>query len=78
MSLGRLDILLVRHAEAVPAGTPGWEERDNDRPLTDAGLQTAEELADELSRSSSPACTAARIGARSRPWSPPPSAGACA
>jgi 2,3-bisphosphoglycerate-dependent phosphoglycerate mutase len=48
MSLGRLDILLVRHAESIPAGTPGWEERDNDRPLTDAGRQAAEELADEL------------------------------
>ncbi len=48
MSLGRLDILLVRHAEAVPPGSPGWEDRDNDRPLTDAGRQAAEELAEEL------------------------------
>ena len=48
MSLGRLDVLLVRHAEAVPSGTPGWEERDDDRPLTDDGRQAAEELADEL------------------------------
>ena len=48
MSLGRLDVLLVRHAEAVPAGTAGWEDRDDDRPLTDAGRQAAEELADEL------------------------------
>ncbi len=48
MSLGRLDVLLVRHAEAIAPGTPGWEERDNDRPLTDAGRRTAEELADEL------------------------------
>jgi 2,3-bisphosphoglycerate-dependent phosphoglycerate mutase len=48
MSLGRLDILLVRHAEAVPPGTPGWEERDDERPLTDAGRQAAEELAEEL------------------------------
>jgi 2,3-bisphosphoglycerate-dependent phosphoglycerate mutase len=46
MSLGRLDILLVRHAEPIPVGTPGWEE--DDRPLTDAGRQAALELADEL------------------------------
>jgi 2,3-bisphosphoglycerate-dependent phosphoglycerate mutase len=46
MSLGRLDILLVRHAEAVAFGTPGWE--DDDRPLTDAGRRAAQELADEL------------------------------
>jgi 2,3-bisphosphoglycerate-dependent phosphoglycerate mutase len=48
MSLGRLDILLVRHAEAVTPGAKGWEGRDNDRPLTDAGRQAAEQLADEL------------------------------
>ncbi|HEX2194571.1 MAG TPA: histidine phosphatase family protein [Candidatus Limnocylindria bacterium] len=48
MPLGRLDVLLVRHAEAVPAGTAGWEERDHDRPLSAAGRRAAEELADEL------------------------------
>jgi 2,3-bisphosphoglycerate-dependent phosphoglycerate mutase len=46
MSLGRLDILLVRHAAPVAVGTPGWEE--DDRPLTDAGRKAALELADEL------------------------------
>jgi 2,3-bisphosphoglycerate-dependent phosphoglycerate mutase len=46
MSLGRLDILLVRHAEPIPVGTPGWD--DDDRPLTDAGRQAALQLADEL------------------------------
>jgi broad specificity phosphatase PhoE len=48
MSLGRLDVLLVRHAEPIPPGSPGWEERDDDRPLTEAGRQAALELADEL------------------------------
>jgi 2,3-bisphosphoglycerate-dependent phosphoglycerate mutase len=48
MSLGRLDILLVRHAEPISVGAPGWEERDDDRPLTDAGRQAAQDLADEL------------------------------
>lgn len=43
-----LNVLLVRHAEAVPPGTPGWEERDDDRPLTDGGRRDAEDLADEL------------------------------
>lgn len=46
MSLGRLDILLVRHAEPIAFGSPGWE--DDDRPLSDAGRQAAHELADEL------------------------------
>jgi 2,3-bisphosphoglycerate-dependent phosphoglycerate mutase len=46
--LGRLDVLLVRHAEPIPPGSPGWEERDDDRPLTDAGRLAAEQLADEL------------------------------
>jgi 2,3-bisphosphoglycerate-dependent phosphoglycerate mutase len=48
MSLGRLDVLFVRHAEPVPFAAPGWEERDDDRPLSDAGRQAAHELADEL------------------------------
>ena len=43
-----LNVLLVRHAESIPPGTPGWEERDDDRPLTDAGRLAAEELANEL------------------------------
>lgn len=46
--LGRLDVLLVRHAAPVPPGSPGWEERDDDRPLTAEGRWAAEELADEL------------------------------
>jgi 2,3-bisphosphoglycerate-dependent phosphoglycerate mutase len=46
--LGRLDVLLVRHAEPIPPGTPGWEERDDDRPLTPEGRTAAEQLADEL------------------------------
>lgn len=46
--MGRLDVLLVRHAEPIPPGSPGWEERDDDRPLTDAGRVAAEQLADEL------------------------------
>lgn len=48
MSLGTLDLLLIRHAEAVPAGAPGWGARDDERPLTDAGSRAAQELADEL------------------------------
>ena len=46
--LGRLDVLLIRHAEPIPPGSPGWEERDDDRPLTAEGRQAAEQLADEL------------------------------
>ena len=46
--LGRLDVLLVRHAEPIPPGSPGWEERDDDRPLTAQGREAAEQLADEL------------------------------
>jgi 2,3-bisphosphoglycerate-dependent phosphoglycerate mutase len=46
--LGRLDVLLVRHAEPIPPYSPGWEERDDERPLTDAGRIAAEQLADEL------------------------------
>jgi 2,3-bisphosphoglycerate-dependent phosphoglycerate mutase len=43
-----LDIILVRHATPVPPGTPGWEERDDERPLTSEGLRQADELALEL------------------------------
>ena len=46
--LGRLDVLLVRHAEPVAPYSPGWEERDDERPLTEEGRQAAEQLADEL------------------------------
>jgi 2,3-bisphosphoglycerate-dependent phosphoglycerate mutase len=46
MSLGRLDVLLVRHAEPVPFASPGWE--DDDRPLSPEGRRAAIELADEL------------------------------
>jgi len=47
-TLARLDVLLVRHAASVPAGTPGWEERDDDRPLSPDGLRQADDLAFEL------------------------------
>ena len=46
--LGRLDVLLVRHAEPIPPWSPGWEERDDERPLTEEGREAAEQLADEL------------------------------
>jgi 2,3-bisphosphoglycerate-dependent phosphoglycerate mutase len=46
--LGRLDVLLVRHAEPIPPYSPGWEERDDERPLTVEGRLAAEQLADEL------------------------------
>lgn len=45
-SFAPLDVLLVRHAEPVPFGTP--EIHDDDRPLTDAGRSAADELAAEL------------------------------
>jgi 2,3-bisphosphoglycerate-dependent phosphoglycerate mutase len=45
-SLAPLDVLLIRHAEPVPIGTPGVGE--DDRPLTDAGRAAAMELAAEL------------------------------
>jgi 2,3-bisphosphoglycerate-dependent phosphoglycerate mutase len=45
-SLPPLDVLLVRHAEPMPVGTP--DILDDDRPLTDAGRLTAFELAEEL------------------------------
>ena len=45
-SFAPLDVLLVRHAEPVPIGTP--EVHDDDRPLTDDGRSAADELATEL------------------------------
>src|SRR5947208_15464877 len=44
--LGRLDVILVRHAEAVTGA--GWKERDDERPLSGAGSRAARELAEEL------------------------------
>ena len=44
--LGRLDVILVRHAEAVTGA--GWKDRDDERPLSDAGRRAARELAEEL------------------------------
>ena len=46
--LAHLDVLLVRHADSVPPGTPGWEERDDERPLSEEGLRQADDLAFEL------------------------------
>lgn len=46
--LATLEIVLVRHAQAVPAGTPEWLDRDDERPLTEVGLRDADELAFEL------------------------------
>jgi 2,3-bisphosphoglycerate-dependent phosphoglycerate mutase len=46
--LPTLEIVLVRHAQAVPGGTPGWEDADDERPLTEQGLRDADELALEL------------------------------
>ncbi len=46
--LPHLNVILVRHAEPVPPGSAGWEERDDDRPLTEDGQRAAEELAHEL------------------------------
>ena len=45
-TLAPLDVLLIRHAESVPPGTPGVD--DDDRPLTDDGRRAAAELAYEL------------------------------
>jgi len=45
-SLQPLDVLLVRHAEAVEIGTRGFA--DDDRPLTEAGKYAAQQLAAEL------------------------------
>jgi 2,3-bisphosphoglycerate-dependent phosphoglycerate mutase len=44
--LAPLDVILVRHAEAVASGTPGYA--DDDRPLSDEGRHAADELAEEL------------------------------
>ena len=38
----------MRHAQAVAIGTPPWDVRDDERPLTDDGLRDADELAFEL------------------------------
>lgn len=46
MPLAPLDVILVRHAEPVPVGTPGVA--DDDRPLTESGRADADELAAEL------------------------------
>lgn len=43
-----LELVLVRHAQAVPVGTPPWAERDDQRPLTEVGLRDADLLAMEL------------------------------
>jgi 2,3-bisphosphoglycerate-dependent phosphoglycerate mutase len=45
-SLAPLDVLLVRHAEPIPVGTP--DILDDDRPLSEAGREAAHELAAEL------------------------------
>lgn len=45
-TLRPLDVILVRHAEPVPFGTP--DVADDDRGLTDVGAAAAEELAAEL------------------------------
>jgi len=45
-SLAALDVLLVRHAEPMPFGTP--DIADDDRPLTESGRAAARELAAEL------------------------------
>jgi 2,3-bisphosphoglycerate-dependent phosphoglycerate mutase len=47
-TLAPLDLVLVRHAQALPPGTRGWEERDDERPLSEAGLRQADDLAFEL------------------------------
>ena len=46
--LPTLEIVLVRHAQAVPVGTAPWAEHDDERPLTETGLRDADELALEL------------------------------
>jgi len=44
--LAPLDVILVRHAEPLPSGTP--QVADDDRPLSDEGRRAANELAEEL------------------------------
>lgn len=46
--LPTLEIVLVRHAQSVPGGTPPWQDDDDARPLTEQGLRDADELAIEL------------------------------
>lgn len=46
MTLAPLDVILVRHAEPVASGSPEYAE--DERPLTEAGRDAAEELAAEL------------------------------
>jgi 2,3-bisphosphoglycerate-dependent phosphoglycerate mutase len=46
--LATLEIVLVRHAQAVQPGTPEWADSDDERPLTEVGLRDADELAFEL------------------------------
>jgi 2,3-bisphosphoglycerate-dependent phosphoglycerate mutase len=47
-TLAHLDVLLVRHAASVLPGTPDWEGRDGERPLSEEGLRQADDLAFEL------------------------------
>src|SRR5262245_40596437 len=42
-----MNLILVRHADAIPRGEPGIE-RDEDRPLTDTGRQQSQALARAL------------------------------
>ncbi len=44
--LGRLDVILVRHAEAM--SDADWAGGDDERPLSNAGAHAARELAEEL------------------------------
>jgi 2,3-bisphosphoglycerate-dependent phosphoglycerate mutase len=46
--LPTLEIVLVRHAEAVAVGTPPWDANDDERPLSEKGRRDADELALEL------------------------------
>jgi len=46
--LPTLDVILVRHAMPIPTYAPGWEDRDDDRPLSEEGFRQADELALEL------------------------------
>jgi 2,3-bisphosphoglycerate-dependent phosphoglycerate mutase len=48
VTLAPLELILVRHATPVEPWSPGWEERDDDRPLTPEGQRRADELAFEL------------------------------
>jgi 2,3-bisphosphoglycerate-dependent phosphoglycerate mutase len=44
--LGRLDVILVRHAETDNGAE--WDDRDDERPLSPEGRRAAQELAEEL------------------------------